>query len=233
MFKNASILLLATIVCFNSLSFAESPYYLKTITTISKASNIKASDEELNFKLNHESSLSPAIGIGIGYYINEYYRADFTFEYLKFDFSSQGASFSSENEDTLTTGTKVIKRSVFGKSLIFNEYINLIEGSSFKFFVGTGVGIAQIKEKVNYSLSGISIGSEEKYTFPLLTENYTSKTKNKFVYSFMIGSSITINHDLNIELMYSWKNFGNIRHNDLAKSAYKGHHFSIGTRFDL
>lgn len=236
MFKNGLILFLSSLFCFTPYAFSESKggsFYLKTIATLSKASNIKTEEEELNFNLSHESSLSPAIGMGIGYHINDNSRIDLIFDYLNFNFNNQSAGFNSNSDDTLTTGTKSIKRRAFGKSLMLNGFIDFIERNNFKFFVGAGVGGVQIKEKISHGLSGTSESSSENYTFPLITENYTSKKITKFVYSLMVGTSIKVRSDLNIELMYSWKNFGKVKHNELAKSAYKGHHFSIGTRFDL
>jgi opacity protein-like surface antigen len=148
MFKNLSVLFLSSIICFTPVAFAKSQFYLKTLETFSKASSIKADDKELNFKLNHESTLSPAIGIGIGYYIDNITRIDMTFEHLKFDFNNQSAPFECDNGDCLTTGTKSIKRTTSGKSLMLNLFTDLIEKNSFKFFLGAGIGVVQIKENL-------------------------------------------------------------------------------------
>jgi opacity protein-like surface antigen len=236
MLKNVLTLLVSALICFTSSTFAisrEGSFYLKTIATISKASDIKTIEEELNFNLSHESGLSPAIGLGVGYHINDNYRVDLIFEHLKFNFNNQSASFESDIDDTLTAGTKAIKRTASGKSLMFNGFVDFIERDSFKFFVGAGVGAVQIKEKISHGLSGTSISSTGSYTFPLITENHISKMMTKLAYSLMVGANINVRPDLNVELMYSWKNFGKVKHNELAKSAYKGHHFSVGTRFDL
>ncbi|MEN9917695.1 MAG: hypothetical protein RL662_131 [Bacteroidota bacterium] len=236
MFKNGLIFFLTTLVGFNSLAFTEtkeSKLYLKMITTVSKVSDIKAVDEELNFNLNHESSLSPAIGVGVGYYINNNIRVDLMFEHLKFNFNNQSAGFNCSDDDTVTTGTKSVKRTTSGKSLMLNGFIDLVDRNSFKFFVGTGVGAVRIKEKINHALSGSSTTTDQTYTFPLITEHDTSKVITKFAHSLMLGTSIQVKPQLNIELMYSWKNFGKVKHDNLMNNQYKGHHFSIATRFDL
>jgi opacity protein-like surface antigen len=236
MFKNGLIFFLTTLVGFNSLAFTEtkeSKLYLKMITTVSKVSDIKAVDEELNFNLNHESSLSPAIGVGVGYYINNNIRVDLMFEHLKFNFNNQSAGFNCSDDDTVTTGTKSVKRTTSGKSLMLNGFIDLVDRNSFKFFVGTGVGAVRIKEKINHALSGSSTTTDQTYTFPLITEHATSKVITKFAHSLMLGTSIQVKPQLNIELIYSWKNFGKVKHDNLMNNQYKGHHFSIATRFDL
>lgn len=236
MFKNGLIFFLTTLIGFNSLAFTEpeeSSLYLKMITTVSQVSDIQAVDQELNFNLSHESSLSPAIGIGFGYYINNNIRVDLMFEHLKFNFNSQSAAFNYSEDDTITTGTKSIRRTTSGRSLMLNGFIDLVDRNSFKLFVGAGAGAVRIKEKINHALSGNSTIADQTYTFPLITEHATSKVITKFAHSLMLGTSIQVKPQLNIELMYSWKNFGKVKHDNLMNNQYKGHHFSIATRFDL
>jgi len=236
MVRNGIILFLGSLICFNSSSFAkskESSFYLKTVATISKISDIKVTDPELNFNLSHESSLSPAIGVGVGYYINNNTRMELIFEHLKFNFNNQSASFDYDNQNVLTIGTKSVRRTTFGKSLMLNGFIDLVERNSFKLFVGAGIGGVRIKEKTTYSLSGNSTTGNHTYIFPLITESSTSKVITKFAHSLMLGTSINVKPNINIELMYSWKNFGKVKHDNFMNSKYKGHHFSIATRFDL
>lgn len=155
MFKNRLIFFLTTLVGFNSLALAEpreSSLYLKMITTVSKVSDIQAVDEELNFNLSHESSLSPAIGVGFGYYVNNNIRVDLMFEHLKFNFNKQESSFNCSNDDTLTTGTKSARRATSGRSLMLNGFVDIVDRNSFKLFVGAGAGAVRIKEKINLSL---------------------------------------------------------------------------------
>ena len=236
MFKNGLIFFLTTLIGFNSLAFTEqkeSKLYLKMITTVSKIADIKAVDQELNFNLSHESSLSPAIGVGFGYYINNNIRVDLMFEHLKFNFNKQESSFNCSNDDTLTTGTKSARRATSGKSLMLNGFVDIVDRNSFKLFVGAGAGAVRIKEKINHSLSGNSTTAGQTYVFPLITECFASKAITKFAHSLMLGTSIQLKPQLNIELMYSWKNFGKVKHDNLINNQYKGHHFSIATRFDL
>lgn len=236
MFKNRLAFFLTLLVSFNSLAFAtaqDKSFYLKTTTTISKISDIETIDKELNFTLNHEANLSPAIGVGVGYYINDSSRVELIFEHLKFKFGTQSAGFNFNEDDTLTVGTKSIKRRSSGKSLMLNGFVDVLDKDFFKFFVGTGVGVVQIKEKLHHNVSGSSVAPDENFIFPSLKESYTNKVVTKFAYSLMFGTSVAVTPNFNVELMYSWKNFGNVKHNNLAKSAYKGHHFSVGTRFDL
>jgi len=245
MLKNKLILLLSILVVCTSTAFAQvftlvpyeepkkSDFYIKMISSVSKISDIHIVDPELNFQLSHESSFAPVIGVGFGYYINNKARVDLIYEAMKFNFSKQSSSFEFNDANATTTGTKSIKRMAEGTSLMLNGFVDLIEKRSFKIFVGTGIGAVRIKEKVSHSFSGSSVTSNQNYVFPLLTENHTNKATTKLAYSLMLGTSININPLTNLEFMYSWKNLGKVKQNNLMNSKYKGHHFSVAVRFDL
>jgi len=245
MLKNKLILLLSILVVCTSTAFAQvfslvpyeepkkSDFYIKMISSVSKLSDIHMADPELNFHLSHESSFAPVIGLGFGYYINNKARVDLIYEAMKFNFSKQSASFECNEPNGITTGTKSIKRTAEGASLMLNGFVDLIERRSFKIFAGTGIGAVRIKEKVSHSFSGSSIMGNQNYVFPLLTENHTNKATTKLAYSLMLGTSININPLTNLEFMYSWKNLNKVKQKDLMNSKYKGHHFSIAARFDL
>lgn len=233
MSKNKLILSLSSLVFFNLIGLAtvfaqskENNFYLKTAFSISKVSDIKVI--EPGFNLKHHSAFSPAIGIGFGYYLNDNARIDLMFEHLRFDFKKQSSSFEDNSENTFTTGTKYVERITYGKSLILNGYMDIIDKKTYKIFIGAGAGAVRLKETIYNSLSGNTITSDQICSFPLITEPPTSKVSTNFTHSFMLGTSININPQLNIELIYSWKNFGKVRNNK-----YQGHHFSIATRFDL
>jgi opacity protein-like surface antigen len=245
MLKNKLILLLSILVVCTSTAFAQvftlvpyeeqkkSDFYIKMIYSVSKISDIQMVDPELNFQLSNESSFSPVGGVGFGYYINNKARVDLIYEVMKFNFTKQSASFKYNDANAFTTGTNSITRTAQGISLMLNGFVDLIEKRSFKIFVGTGIGAVRIKEKVSHSFSGSSVMGNQNYVFPLLTDNHTSKATTKLAYSLMLGTSININPLTNLEFMYSWKNLGKVKQNNLMNSKYKGHHFSIAARFDL
>lgn len=242
MFKNKLLLLLSVLFLSCSTSFANSRknnFYLKTIVTASKLDDVKVIEQDMNFNLDHASKLSPLIGMGIGYYINDYTRVDFIFEHLNFNFKEETSSFNYTENNTSTTGAKSIRRKAHGNSLMFNSYIDLLNRGAFKIFVGAGVGAVQIKEKVCNLISGNATTNDQIYTFPLITETFISKTSTNFAHSLMIGTDIKVNPEISLELMYSWKDFGKTKYKIKdkekipEKNRYKGHNFSIGIRFDL
>jgi opacity protein-like surface antigen len=86
--------------------------------------------------------------------------------------------------------------------------------------------------------SGSMINGEMQ-TIPLITDNYTSKPTTNFIYCFSVGTTININQEVNLDLAYSYKDFGKPKYkredipNIPPVKRYKGHNFSIGIRFDL
>jgi len=239
MVKNKFIasLVLSLLVTVNSVSTSyadskQSKYYIKMVNTVSNISDIKANEPDLNYKLSQESRVSPAMGLGFGYHINDKFRVDMILEAAKFNFDKQASSFECNNGASLSIGTKSIQRKAYSKSLMFNGFADLAERNKHKIFIGAGIGAIRISEKITHTLSGNTLSALGTHTFPLLTENHTNKVRNKFAYSLMLGSSINVHPQVNIELMYSWKNLGKVKCSNF-NSRYKGHHFSIASRFDI
>lgn len=226
--------------CFSSAaSEKEGTFYLKPLIIISKVNDVKEADQSTNFNLKHESNLSPSIGVGGGYYISDTVRVDLIFEHLLFYFPSESSSFDYTENNILNVGTRTVKRKVFANALMFNSYVDIINRDYYDIFIGIGVGAIQIKEKVYYLLSGNSINGNQNYTYPLMTETLTSKSVINFAHSLMIGTSIKLVPKINLELMYSWKDFGKTKYKIIDKeeipmrNRYKGHHLSVGMRFNL
>lgn len=242
MFKNKLLLILSIFFLSCSISLANhrnNNFYLKTIVTASKLDDIKVIEQDIDFHLNQESKLSPLMGIGMGYYFNDYIRVDLIFEHLDFNFNEQTSNFNYTENDTFTIGTKSIRRKARGNSLMFNSYIDLINREAFKIFIGAGVGRVQIKERVSNLISGNATANDQIYDIPLIVETHTSKTSTNFAHSLMIGTDIKVDPEISLELMYSYKDFGKPKYkredisNISPTKRYKGHNFSIGIRFDL
>lgn len=216
-------------------------YYLKAAVTASKITGIKEKDSTMkdNLSLNHLSIPSPLSAFGVGYYINDYVRVDLMLEHFNLYFNDEANNFEEAGEDIIIIGTKVVKRKAYGKSLLLNSYIDIMQRSTYSIFIGAGIGVTHLKEKVTHHISGNSMAAGQTYTFPLIIENFTSKLATNFNYALIIGTTIKINPQMNCELSYSWKDFGKTKYSlkdkeDIpTRNRYKGHHFSAGLRFDL
>lgn len=215
-----------------SISFAkDNKFYFKVIISAIKINNIK--------EFNQESNVSPTIGLGFGYYINDFYRMDITADPLIFHFHNEFTNYEYALSDANVVGAKTIKRKAYGRSIMFNNYIDVISKDSYKVFIGGGIGIVRFKEKVTYLTAGNYFINEQIYTFPLIIESVVSKLTTNFVHSLTIGTSLKLQPNINLEFSYNWKDFGKTKYRmeDKEKvprrNRYKGHHFSLGIRFDL
>lgn len=234
-YKNILFLI---IIFFSFLSLAnenDKNFYFKLIAGDSRIIPVKESNTEIKFSANNSSNLSPSIGFGGGYYINNRFRTDLLIEYLNFHFNKDSGNFEEREDDAITFGAKTIKRTAYGKSIMLNGYVNVIEKENYKIFTGIGAGFTQIKEIMTHFVSGNSISQGQAYTFPLIIEKFTSKTSNNCSYSLIIGTDISINPDLNFEINYSWRDFGKIHYTEelAVTNKYKGHYLSLALRYNL
>jgi opacity protein-like surface antigen len=161
------------------------------------------------------------------------------FEQIDFLFNKESACISFSDNDFSCKGVAYIKRNAEAKSLMLNSYVDILDRDTFKFFVGGGMGIANIKETIKRSASGKAQSITHEETDFTYSENSISKAKNNFAYALMFGTNMKLNPRINLELMYTWKDFGKVKHKSIdsnqyaIKNKYKGHNFSTGLRFDL
>lgn len=229
--KSLFATILGIIVLYNSVALSKN-YYLTIPTTISNLSSVKENNATENFNLIHESELSPLFGIGLGYYINSNSRTELLFENINFTFKDQVGNFNFFEEEIYTVGIKSIKRKVFGKSLKLNYYYDILHHDILQIFIGTGIGVVQLKENKTFLINGHFIDNNNLISFPAATQNLNSKKTTNFTYSFLIGTSKTFNSIGHFDLTYSWRDYGKIKNNNVS-NRYKGHHFTVGVRFDL
>lgn len=212
-------------------------FYLTTFVNISNLAPVKEYNRKENFKLSHESSALPSVGGGFGYYINDKSRVDLIFQGLNFVFDEDSGNFNYKKNNTYVTGVKSVRRRVTGHALKLNYYIDVFnKENSFKIFIGTGAGIAQIKERKGFVSAGNFINNGVVYTFPAIVDKFDGVRVRNFTYSLMIGASKKFNSITNLDLTYSWQDYGKtkVKLGDITMShPYKGHHLSLGVRFDL
>lgn len=227
--------LLVVFLCFMSIANCvafDQRFYISIPTTISNLSSVKEHNSSENFNLTHDAEISPLIGFGIGYYINDHTRIDVLFESLNYKFNDKTGNFHSTDDDIYTIGTKIVKRKVWGKSLNLNYYYDVLHHDILQIFIGAGIGVAQLKENKSFVVNGHFIDNGNLISFPSTTQTMNSKKTNNFTYSLMIGTSKTFNSIGHFDFIYSWRHHGKLKNNDISNQ-YKGHHFTMGVRFDL
>lgn len=219
----------------------ENNFFLKSIVTLSKVANVREKHTDMLAPLVQESSIMPAVGVGVGYYVDEDIRIDLILENLRWGFLEQQGNFSQiANEGTgFFMGSRTISRKAYGTSLMLNGYIDIVEVNNYKIFLGLGGGIVQIKEKVNVTTIGSLVNNTMITSIPSHVDRGSSKTARNIAYSLILGTNIVINPQVNVELMYLWRDFGKLKYHEngsftrSANNAYRGHHLSVGLRYDI
>ena len=160
------------------------------------------------------------LGLGVGYYVMDNVRTDLVFEHLfkpqhkKTETDSDGDTFINNIEGKVN-------------SLFLNGYVDLFDVSVAKFYVGAGLGMAQVsaKNKGAFVIGGVSD-----------TETVNFKKKNNLAFALHLGASTEFAPGVNGELFYSYKDYGKTtpKNKDASgKLKYKGHFVGIGVRFDI
>ena len=172
-------------------------------------------------KLKMKSSPNMFFGVGAGYYVMDNVRSTLTFAHYI----------------NPTTKKDSVKHKGSIDALMANVYADIFDISITKFFVGAGVGMARISEKISYNAATIA-------AYPGADAGASAKNKNNFAYALTAGVTAEVDTGINVDMTYSWKDFGKTKDqtnfkNDaaaghqLAKTGYKGHHVGMGIRFDI
>ena len=235
------ILLFSTISVLAIPSFAEEErtFYLKANVGANKMNTVKETVEAINIKsIKQKSDITPFFGGGVGYYINNNIRTDITFDYFSPSFKDATGNLSYYDEYSYT-GVAAIERKASIYSWMFNSYIDLPITENIKVFIGGGIGLAQLKEKLRSSFKFTSVEGNNTNAQYELSESSSTKRTNNFAYSLTTGTVFPVATNVNFELAYSWKDFGKAKPRKDAdgdtptKNHYKGHNILVGIRFEI
>jgi opacity protein-like surface antigen len=172
-----------------------------------------------NSKLKSKTSNIVGAGLGVGVNFGDKIRSDITWSrHLQ-------PELYSENNNT----------SVKRKPLIDAYFLNLyyetgIQFSIFNPYIGAGVGLATVKDKLSYL--AINNNAVDKWS-------YTINRKNNFAYKLMIGSAFDLNERIKLDLSYNYHDYGKTKSGidllgkQIGKTHYHAHIISAGVRFGL
>jgi opacity protein-like surface antigen len=179
----------------------------------------KATDKDTGFKM--KAKTAAIFAIGAGYYPLDNIRTDITFELIS------NPEMKKSGVDRWGNAGSAKHKGKIG-ALMLNGYIDLFDVGIAKVFAGAGVGVAQLKEKISWSA---------------YSDTASSKKATNVAYQLTLGSSAEIAPGINIELTYSYKDFGKTKSvnktssgftlPEFSKTAYKGNNLLAGIRFDL
>lgn len=225
----------STALLTSATSFAETGgFYLKAEGGATKLNNTKMESEDKKESLKFKSKTNAILGLGAGYYAMDNVRAELTLDFLvnpEFTNNTTKDLGSKRQEvSKITAKAQVV-------SLLLSGYVDLYDAGFAKFFAGAGVGMAQIKEKLTandtITFEG-QVQSTERYSV-------TRKPANNFAYQLTVGASANVADGVNVELAYSWRDYGETNSknkdkkdtNKIPKTAYRGHNLMAGLRFDI
>lgn len=171
-----------------------------------------------NSKLTSQANPIVGAGVGLGLNFGDKFRSDFTWSrHINLVFHADNANYN-------------IKRKPVIDAYFFNLYYelgNLI--TVFSPYIGAGVGVAVVKDK----LSVLTITND----ITSVSENIARK--NNFAYKFIIGSAFDLNERVKFDLSYSFNDYGKTKSrldaskNQIGKTHYKAHVISAGLRFGM
>ncbi len=237
----------STALLTSTVSFADvGQFYIKAEGGVSKLNAIKWEYANVSLKLN--SSVSGIFGFGVGYYlmdnvrteltlyslVNPEYRGSFSglFIFQKPKFNKY-FSYIKFKEYKISEATE-IKGNV--KSLLLSGYVDLYNAGVFNLFAGAGVGMAKVQEKRTCTVTA----TNEKGKSETMVLSISTKNANNFAYQLTAGISFNLANRTKLDLTYSWRDYGQTSSKGkdqddpkLYKSAYKGHNFMAGIRFDI
>jgi opacity protein-like surface antigen len=240
--RKINLLLIGILLFSNYSAYAnqsDKNFYLKLIiVTANNLATIKDKNNDMTSFVKQTSQISPGIGIGGGYHFDNNFRMDLIAESYTFNFNNSLSEFHTFSEDEGTfTGTKIIKRKGIGSSLMLNGYANILTNETYQLFVGAGVGMVRLKERMSSLISGNLLNNEgQLFAFPLVIENHSSKTSTNPSYCLLFGINTKVNEQINLEFTYKWQNYGKTKysHNSpIRNNIYKGSSISVSLGVDL
>ena len=103
-------------------------------------------------------------------------------------------------------------------TLLLNGYFDVFTLDAMKVFVGAGVGLGQVSAKLTPT-----VGTSTKF-----------KKANTFAYAGYVGAGYEFTQGVTGELSYSYRDMDKTKKTSGLKAvSFKGHHVTVGVRFDI
>lgn len=200
-------------------------FYLKGHAGATKLNNV--SNDIIRTSSKHKSKVSPVVGVGIGYKINDIVRTDLTFDYMTTTFTKGSGIQATPMPAWVTTnGGQILSFKTHIHNIMVNGYVDVFQVQNLNVFVGGGVGYARINE-------------DQLFAIGQVTGSGSTPASHNFAYAAHAGVDMKLTDNTKVELMYSWKNHGKSKSNKTNSSynnginTYKGSHATVGMRFDI
>lgn len=185
--------LASTVILASTAQAAESDFFIKGNLAAVKLEKVKGAKSKKDF----------SFGIGFGYHYLDNVRLDLTFDHFA--------------NPKFTNGNRTISSNV--NTLLLNSFVDLVDISIAKIFVGAGAGFGQAKA----DLKGDAIAAN----------NGKARQQYSLAYALYLGSSVEFAPGITAELTYSYRSLGQTKEFNGSSLKFKGQQLSAGVRFDL
>lgn len=190
-------IILSTVACACILTSGaqavESDFFVKANIAYSKLDKVKS--------VKSKNDIAFAIGAGYNYLDNV--RLDLTFDhFVNPKFKNNGKTI---NGDINT--------------LLLNGFVDIVDISLAKIFVGAGAGVGQAQAKISGDAT--------------VANNGKAKQQYSIAYALYLGSAVEFAPGVTAELTYSYRSLGETKKLNNSDIKFKGQHLSAGIRFDL
>ncbi len=140
------------------------------------------------------------------------------------------------------TSNTSIKTKAKLQTIMLKGYYDVADLGAAKVFIGAGVGMTRLQEKISASYSGTVDGQAgaNQVTAANADKNTKSaklKAKNNFSWLLGVGAGFEVTDAVTVDLQYNFQDFGkSATINNKKKSnshAYRSHAIKAGVRFDI
>ena len=193
------LLAAAATAAFSSAAIADNEFYLRADAGINMFTKSKVNDYKL------KSKYSPSMEFGVGYAVMDNVRAEFAY----------GHHFNPSAKKTVDGVAVKAKSNI--QTLMVKGFYDAFDLGMAQVFVGSGVGLAKVSQKVTYG-----------------TTSKKAKAKNNFTYLLALGTAFDVADSVKIDVQYNFQSFGQTKATaTVAKATYRSHAIKAGVRFAL
>lgn len=177
--------------------------------------------------MKFKSKATPLIDVGFGYNITDKSRAELVYTHL---FNPQSKSSQSWTTNTGNVNARSINITYKGRvdAILLNAYFDVLDFDAGKLFLGGGLGISRVSEKVSVYSTKNGVAKAEPGT--------KLKQKNNLAYNLMLGSSFNLSDSINLDVQYKWADYGTAKYDKAYASSKlhrRGNIAQLGIRVDL
>jgi opacity protein-like surface antigen len=194
-------------------------YYFKGAVGLNHIYDNKFSNHEFVGKVKLADKF-PLLEIGLGINLPCEMRAELVGDYYFVFKTKENSTHVSNNRLEVNSKTKI-------DSVLLNVYKNIVTYNTVTYYVGGGVGIAQIKETAYANINNRVKLPTEKRKF------------NKFAYKLTAGAEFPVYNHIKGDISYNYfnlgsnkiKNVGSVK--NIGNRNYTIHNVTLGLRFDI